>query len=206
MSGFYFSSMPKFKIRRSGVVGYVSRLVSTPGITGRKAPEVMAGGSSPNPMALPSETLGQLEKKKAAMGGGDEMAMPDQGMGDGRKSQRVRYGKGGPSSEAENRAHVDQATPRASHSPSVGKTENINIGLVHGRLDPDVLDELPPTARQAAVSVYRYWPPSFAKDVAGADLKQLVRLAEMHTARSHVLNCEVYKMLAVKTEESHSMA
>ncbi|KAL2504307.1 Uncharacterized protein Adt_19928 [Abeliophyllum distichum] len=64
-----------------GVVGDVSRPVSVPGITSRKAPEVMAGSSSPKLTALPSETLGQSGKRKTAMGDGDETAVPGQDAG-----------------------------------------------------------------------------------------------------------------------------
>ncbi|KAL2489759.1 Uncharacterized protein Fot_43051 [Forsythia ovata] len=34
---------------------------------------------------------------------------------------------------------------------------------------------------------------------------ELLKLAEMHTSRSHVLNCELYKVLAMKVDELRSM-
>ncbi|KAL2497293.1 hypothetical protein Adt_22843 [Abeliophyllum distichum] len=129
MSGFHFFSVPKFKIRRGGVVGdasfapFVSSPASTPGTAVRNVLKVTVENSFPNPT---------------------------------------------------------------------------------GRLYPDVLEELPPAVRQATVSVYRCWPPYFGKAVAGAELTELVRLAELHTSWSHVLNCEVYKMLSMKIEELHS--
>ncbi|KAL2544549.1 hypothetical protein Fot_13782 [Forsythia ovata] len=38
----------------------------------------------------------------------------------------------------------------------------------------------------------------------GANLSKLIKIAEMNTTRSHILNCEVYKVLAMKVDEQRS--
>ncbi|KAL2559293.1 hypothetical protein Fot_04032 [Forsythia ovata] len=65
MSGFYFSSVPKLKIRRGGVVDNIFTLppvpyaTSVPGVAVPQAPETMVSSSSFIPLA-PEVTLGVL--------------------------------------------------------------------------------------------------------------------------------------------------
>ncbi|KAL2549807.1 hypothetical protein Fot_11337 [Forsythia ovata] len=56
----------------------------------------------------------------------------------------------------------------------------------------------------AAASVYKYWTSTFEKATDNAELMELLKLAEMYTSRSHVLNCELYKVLAMKVDELRS--
>ncbi|KAL2456126.1 hypothetical protein Adt_46933 [Abeliophyllum distichum] len=228
MSGSHFFSVPKFKIRRNGVVDDTSlvpptlRPASAPETAVHNLPEVMTGSPSPILMVLEmssgvspmlshvgpvssSETSRQSDKRKVAMGGGEEMALPGQSTEDERKSQKVRRDREGPSLEAEDRVPKDRATSQAPTSPPARRTQYINIGGCQGELDPTVLEKLPTAIDMAATSVYRYWTPSFGKAVANADLTELLKLAELHTTRGHVFNCELYKVLAMKIEELRSM-
>ncbi|KAL2518356.1 hypothetical protein Adt_14603 [Abeliophyllum distichum] len=228
MSGFHFSSVPKFKIRCSRVVDDTSltppilRSVSALETTIRNVPKVMVDSpfpvltvpeissgvslvSSPVGPVSSSETLEQLGKRKAAMGGGYKMALPSRSTEDGKKSQNVRRDKESRSSEAEDRVPKDRATSQAPTFPPVRRTQCINIGGCQGELDPTMLEKLPTAAAMAVTSVYRYWTPFFRKAVANADLTKLLKLAELHTSRGHVLNCELYKVLSMKIEELRSM-
>ncbi|KAL2529734.1 hypothetical protein Fot_22335 [Forsythia ovata] len=56
----------------------------------------------------------------------------------------------------------------------------------------------------AAVSVDKYWTSVWARTTESVDPLGLIKMAEMNTTRSHVLNCEVYKMLAMKLDELRS--
>ncbi|KAL2494311.1 Ribonuclease [Forsythia ovata] len=103
--------------------------------------------------------------------------------------------------EAEN---GEQAS-RTSMSPPPGRYEYINIGAHQDKLDPSVLGKLPPAVALAAASVHKYWTSSFGKAADTAEVTELIKLAEMYTSRSHVLNCELYKMLEMKVDEIHSV-
>ncbi|KAL2471397.1 hypothetical protein Adt_39533 [Abeliophyllum distichum] len=102
---------------------------------------------------------------------------------------------GVPSSEAEDCVPKDRGAPQASTLPSASRNEYINIGSHRDELDPTVLEKLPISVATTATSVYKYWTFSFEKAVANAELTELLKLAEMYTSRSHVLNCELYKVL-----------
>ncbi|KAL2529617.1 hypothetical protein Fot_22218 [Forsythia ovata] len=67
-----------------------------------------------------------------------------------------------------------------------------------------VLGKLPAPAAIAAASVNKYWTFTFGKAVDNAELMELLKLAEMYTSRYHVLNCELYKVLAMKVDELRS--
>ncbi|KAL2488102.1 hypothetical protein Fot_41394 [Forsythia ovata] len=82
---------------------------------------------------------------------------------------------------------------------------NINIGARQDKLDPSVLGKLPPAVALAATSVHKYWTSAFGKAADTAEVTELMKLAEMYTSRSHVLNCELYKMLEMKVDEIHSV-
>ncbi|KAL2530348.1 hypothetical protein Fot_22949 [Forsythia ovata] len=94
---------------------------------------------------------------------------------------------------------------RTSMSLSPGRCEYINIGARQDKLDPLVVEKLPPAVALAATSVHKYWTSSFEKAVDTAEVTELMKLAEMYTSRSHVLNCELYKMLEMKVDEIHSI-
>ncbi|KAL2513724.1 hypothetical protein Fot_27695 [Forsythia ovata] len=76
------------------------------------------------------------------------------------------------------------------------------LGLV-GK-NPTVLEKLPAPAAIAAASVHKYWTSAFGKAADNVELMELLKLAEMYTSRSHVLNCELYKVLVMKIDELRS--
>ncbi|KAL2501403.1 Uncharacterized protein Fot_35251 [Forsythia ovata] len=57
----------------------------------------------------------------------------------------------------------------------------------------------------AATSVHKYWISAFRKATYNAELTELLKLDEMYTSQGHVLNYELYKVLAMKVDELHSI-
>ncbi|KAL2494814.1 Uncharacterized protein Fot_38571 [Forsythia ovata] len=94
---------------------------------------------------------------------------------------------------------------RAPASRPPGKYEYINIGSRQDKLDPTVLGKLPPPAANAAASVHKYWTSAFGEVAENVELTELLKLAEMYTSRSHVLNCELYKVLEMKVDKLRSV-
>ncbi|KAL2545191.1 hypothetical protein Fot_14424 [Forsythia ovata] len=94
---------------------------------------------------------------------------------------------------------------RAPTSPPLGKYEYINIGSHWDELDPTVSGKLPSPAAKAAASVHKYWTSAFGKAADNAELTELLKLTEMYTSRSHVLNSELYKLLEMKVDELRSI-
>ncbi|KAL2501236.1 hypothetical protein Fot_35084 [Forsythia ovata] len=103
---------------------------------------------------------------------------------------------------------------RGRKAPIAGRRHSeslhINIGPCRDELDPTVLGKLPTPAAIATASVHKYWTSAFGKAADNAELTELLKLAEltellklveMYTSRSHVLNCELYKVLAMKIDE-----
>ncbi|KAL2545911.1 hypothetical protein Fot_15144 [Forsythia ovata] len=187
MSSFYFSSIPKLKIRRGEIVDNISHpppvpsVASVPGVTVLQTLETMVGSSSfistvpvvtsevpsaSSPMgpAPSSENSRQSGKRKAEIGG--------------------REG--------------------AFRTPVPHPVERINISFRRDELDPTVLGKLPAPAAIAVASIHKYWTSAFEKATDNAELMELLKLAEMYTSRSHVLNCELYKVLAMKVDKLHS--
>ncbi|KAL2514949.1 hypothetical protein Fot_28920 [Forsythia ovata] len=93
---------------------------------------------------------------------------------------------------------------RAFRTPVPLHVERINIEFHRDELDPMVLGKLPAPAAIAAASVHKYWTSAFGKAADNAELMKLLKLAEMYTSRSHVFNCELYKVLAMKVDELRS--
>ncbi|KAL2551152.1 hypothetical protein Fot_12682 [Forsythia ovata] len=89
----------------------------------------------------------------------------------------------------------------ASRPPVPSPVERINIEFCRDELDPTGLGKLPSPAAIAATSVYKYWTSAIGKAADNSKLMELLKLAEMYTSRSHVLNCELYKVLAMKVDE-----
>ncbi|KAL2508208.1 hypothetical protein Fot_31855 [Forsythia ovata] len=76
---------------------------------------------------------------------------------------------------------------QAPTSSPPGKYEYINIGSRRDELDPT------------------YWTSALGEKAENAELTKLLKLAEMYTSRSHVLNCELYKVLEMKVDELRSV-
>ncbi|KAL2528627.1 hypothetical protein Fot_21228 [Forsythia ovata] len=105
-------------------------------------------------------------------------------------SRKIGRGREDPSSEVEDHVLQDR---ESSHTPvplPAGKYEYINIGSRQDELDPTVLGKLPTPAAIVAASVHKYWTMAFGKATDNVELTELLKLVEMYTSWSHVLNCE----------------
>ncbi|KAL2478881.1 hypothetical protein Fot_47895 [Forsythia ovata] len=109
-----------------------------------------------------------------------------------------------PSARKKPKVESGEQASRSHVSPPPGRREYINIGARQGELDPSVVEKLPSAVALAATSVHKYWTSSFGKAVDTAEVTQLMKLAKMYTSHSHVLNCELYKMLEMKVDEIQS--
>ncbi|KAL2521068.1 hypothetical protein Fot_24991 [Forsythia ovata] len=85
-----------------------------------------------------------------------------------------------------------------------GWSEYINIRSRQDELDPAILEKLPPSSATAVASVHKYWTSFWTRTTKGADLSELIKIAEMNIVQSHVLHCELYKVLAIKVDEQRS--
>ncbi|KAL2558297.1 hypothetical protein Fot_03036 [Forsythia ovata] len=135
MSGFYFSKVLKFKIRRGGVVEYMSppplvpSAVSDSGSTVLQMPEMTTDNSyiPPAPEATPEVPSTSVP------------ARPVPSPGSARQSGKRKVG-----------AKSGEEAFWAPASPPPGKYEYINIRSCQDKLDPTVLGKLPPPAANAA--------------------------------------------------------
>ncbi|KAL2456508.1 hypothetical protein Fot_56828 [Forsythia ovata] len=186
MSGFYFSSMPKFKIRRGGVVDDISSPLLAPKTKVSSSsfislvPEVTSGVPSipfSTGLVSLSKNCGQPGKRKAATNSKDERFVLGKGMEFVEGFRRTVRGCRDPVSEIEDRTLQDRG---ASRTP------------------------IPHSAASAAIAaalVYKYWTYDFGKAADNPKLTDLLKLAEMYTSQSHVLNYEWYKVLAMKVDK-----
>ncbi|KAL2514493.1 hypothetical protein Fot_28464 [Forsythia ovata] len=176
ITGFYFSSVPKLKIRLGGVVDdippppLISSTVFVPEIVVPQAPETMVSSSSSISLAMEvtsgmpsipfsvgpvslSKNFRQSGKRKAAADSKEETSMPEKGMDDAGDFQRTGRGLEDPSSDVEDRVPQDRGASRTSIPLPAGKYEYINIGSRRDELDPTVLGKLPAPAAIAVASV-----------------------------------------------------
>ncbi|KAL2489693.1 hypothetical protein Fot_42985 [Forsythia ovata] len=114
--------------------------------------------------------------------------------GSARQSEKMKSG-----------AKSREEASRASASPPLSKYQYINIGFHQDKLDPTVLEKLPPPVANAVAPVHKYWTSAFGNAAETAEVTELLKLVEMYTSHSHVLNCELYKMLEMKVDELRSV-
>ncbi|KAL2489718.1 hypothetical protein Fot_43010 [Forsythia ovata] len=189
MSGFYFSKVPKFKIRRGGIVEDVSLLhLASPTIS----------GSGPTVLQEPETVVDNPHIPSAPEVRADIPSPPNPAR-HGSPLENVR-----PSSKKKPKVESGKQASQTSVSLPPGRCEYINIGARQDKLDPSVVEKLPSAVALAATSFHKYWTSSFGKAVDTAEVTELMKLAKMYTSRSHVLNCELYKMLEMKVDEIHS--
>ncbi|KAL2493946.1 hypothetical protein Fot_37703 [Forsythia ovata] len=186
MSGFHFSKVPKFKIRHGGVVEDTSppHLAPSSASSSRSTVLQVLEMTTDNPYTLhaPETTSDVLSTSVPAR--------PVPSPGSARQSGKRKAG-----------AKSGEEASRASTFPPLGKYEYINIGSHQDKLDPTVLGKLTPVVANAAASVHKYWTSAFGKTAETVKVTELLKLAEMYTSYSHVLNCELYKMLEMKVDE-----
>ncbi|KAL2518845.1 hypothetical protein Adt_15092 [Abeliophyllum distichum] len=100
---------------------------------------------------------------------------------------------------------LSQKTKRSTECPRDGTwatapalsdwTKRIDIGFRWDELDLIVLDILPILLAMATTSIHKYWTFTWKKAAEQANMLELVKLAEMKTVQSHVLNFELYMVL-----------
>ncbi|KAL2515399.1 hypothetical protein Fot_29370 [Forsythia ovata] len=190
MLGFHFSKVLKFKIRRGGVVedASLSHLASP-----------TASGSGPKVLQGPKTVVGDSHIPPAPEATADTLSpsnsvRPVPPPGNVRQSVKRKPG-----------VESGEEASRTSMSLPPSRCKYINIGARQDKLDPSVLGKLPPAVALAATSVYKYWTSAFGKAADIVKVTKSMKLAEMYTSHSHVLNCELYKMLEMKVEEIHSV-
>ncbi|KAL2493909.1 Uncharacterized protein Fot_37666 [Forsythia ovata] len=71
-------------------------------------------------------------------------------------------------------------------------------------LDQAILEKLLHSSAMATTSVHKNWTSIWAKVTESVDLLELIKMVEMNTAWSHVLNCELYKVFAMEVDELRS--
>ncbi|KAL2529622.1 hypothetical protein Fot_22223 [Forsythia ovata] len=189
MSGFHFSKVPKFKIRRGGIVEDVSppHLASS-----------VVSGSRPTVLQGPETVVGNPPAPPAPEVRADILS-PTNPARHGSPPGNVR-----PSARKKPKVESGEQVSQTPVSPPPGRREYINIGARQDELDPSVEEKLPSVVALAATSVHKYWTSSFGKAVDTAEVTELMKLAEMYTSRNHVLNYELYKMLEMKVDEIQS--
>ncbi|KAL2553349.1 Uncharacterized protein Fot_06968 [Forsythia ovata] len=181
---------PKFKIRRGGVVGDISHpplvpsTTSGPRSTMLQVPEMTTDNSYIPPTP---EATSEVQSTSVPV-------RPVPSPGSARQSGKRKAG-----------AKSGEEAFRAPASPPPGQYEYINIRSCQDKLDPTVLGKLLPPAANATISVHKYWTSAFGEAAENAELTELLKLAEMYTSRSHVLNCELYEVLEMKVDELRSV-
>ncbi|KAL2459738.1 hypothetical protein Fot_54482 [Forsythia ovata] len=189
MSGFHFSKVPKFKIRHGEIVEDVSfSHLASPTISG-SGPTVLQESETVvgSPHILPAPEVRA------------DIPSPSNPARHGSPPKNVR-----PSAKRKPKVESGEQASRMSVSSPPGRLEYINIGAHQDKLDSSVVEKLPSAVDLTATSVHKYWTSSFGKAVDTAEVTELMKLAEMYTSRSHVLNCELYKMLEMKVDEIQS--
>ncbi|KAL2529704.1 hypothetical protein Fot_22305 [Forsythia ovata] len=141
MSGFHFSKVPKFKIRRGEIVEdaslshLASSTTSSSGSTVLQEPETVVG----NPhIPLASEVRADIPS-------------PSNPARHGSPPGNVR-----PPTKRKPKVESGEQASRTSVSPPPGRREYINIGARQDKLDPSVVEKLPSAVALAATSVHKY--------------------------------------------------
>ncbi|KAL2538276.1 hypothetical protein Fot_19667 [Forsythia ovata] len=182
MVGFYFSKVPVFKIAGAGVDG--GKMTTVPLV-----PEAVGEFHPPSLLKNPyfcRKMSNDMTKRKGLS-----------------TMKERRLCQKGP-----RKMKMTQWIPRGQSETSIpaphGWTERINIGSSQNELDPAVLENLPAPSAIAVASVHKYWTSTWAKATDDADLIEMIKMTKMSTTWSHVLNCELYKVLVMKVDELRS--
>ncbi|KAL2519900.1 hypothetical protein Fot_23823 [Forsythia ovata] len=186
MSGFHFSKVPKFKIRRGRIVEDVSLPhLASPTVSGSRPTVLQESETVVGNPHIPSAPEVRVD-----------IPSPSNPARHGSPPGNVR-----PSAKKKPKVESGEQASRMPVSLPPGRREYINIGARQDKLDPSVVEKLPSAVVLTATSVHKYWTSSFGKAVDTAEVTKLMKLAEMYTSRSHVLNCELYKILEMKVDK-----
>ncbi|KAL2501016.1 hypothetical protein Fot_34864 [Forsythia ovata] len=168
MSGFYFTSVPRLKIRRGRVVDDflppppVPSAAPVLGVTVLQTPETMAGRYSFIPFA--PEVTSEMPSISSLVG---------------------------------------SVSPSESFR-KLGKRKAGADSREEGQAVPHSFRKITGSGCYSSSLSSKYWTSAFEKAADNAELTELLKLAEMYTSQSHVLNCELYKVLAMKVDELRS--
>ncbi|KAL2520754.1 hypothetical protein Fot_24677 [Forsythia ovata] len=144
---------------------------------------------------LSSENVRRPDKEKKIASDEGEKAVPKRAMEDEDNTEDSRRAK---------RSQVTPSPETREATPSLRGATQIPFMLSMGELVPAILEKLRFLFAIDVASVHKYWTSAGAKATDNADLWELLKLAEMSTSRSHILNCELYKMLGMKIDELRS--
>ncbi|KAL2494179.1 hypothetical protein Fot_37936 [Forsythia ovata] len=97
-----------------------------------------------------------------------------------------------------------KGTTQTSIPPLHSWVERINIRSRQDELDPSILEKLLAPFAIAAASIHKYSTSAFVKATDNTELLEMLKLPEMYTSQSHILNYELYKVLEMKFYELHS--
>ncbi|KAL2559090.1 hypothetical protein Fot_03829 [Forsythia ovata] len=193
MARFYFPRVPKFKIRSGGVVGenedispqpLVLRTTSVPDVAVPQASKTIVGTSTTVPLALGIVVdIRRLGKRKTVVDDEGETSM--------------LRGSTEDDGEAENFLKTKRG--RDALSWRVGEHASCSRSA-----DPAILEKLQHPSTTVVASIHKYFTSVWERATEGVDLSELIKMAEMNTARSHVLNCELYKVLMMKVDKMRS--
>ncbi|KAL2549975.1 hypothetical protein Fot_11505 [Forsythia ovata] len=161
MSGFHFSKVPKFKIRRGEIVEDVSFLHFA---------SSTISGSGPTVLQEPETVVGNPHIPPAPMVRAD-ISSPSNPARHGSPLENVR-----PPAKRKPKVESGEQASRTSVSSLPGMCEYINIGARQDKLDPSVVEKLPSAVALAATSVPKYWTSSFGKAVDTAEVTELMKL------------------------------
>ncbi|KAL2548920.1 hypothetical protein Fot_10450 [Forsythia ovata] len=192
MSGFHFSKVPKFKIRRGKEGSWKMPPFPTWRHPRRPVPGPQYYRSRRRWWVTPISP--QRQEARADIPSPSNPVRPVSPPGNVRQSVKRKP-----------KVESGEQASRTSMSPPPGRCEYINIGARQDKLDPSVVGKLPPAVALAATSVHKYWTSSFGKAADTVEVTELMKLAKMYTSCSHVLNCELYKMLEMKVDEIHTV-
>ncbi|KAL2546663.1 hypothetical protein Fot_15896 [Forsythia ovata] len=231
MAGFYFSRVPKLKIKSGEVVGEKENIspqlpvpckASVPEVYVPQTSKTIVGASSTVPLAskiavgilfvlppeeplLSSEDIRRSDKRKIVVDDDGETAVPRRGTEDDgeqwileRLSEVGRLFLGEPG----NTLHFRGAA--RTPIPPPGWSEHINIKSRQYKLDHAILEKLSRSSAKAATSVHKCWISVGTRATEGAHPLEMIKMAEMNTAQSHVFNCELYKVFVMKVDELRS--
>ncbi|KAL2496239.1 hypothetical protein Fot_39996 [Forsythia ovata] len=141
MSGFQFSKVPKFKIRRGGIMEDAS-------LPHLASPTV--SGSRPTVLQEPETVLGNPHIPPAPEARAD-IPSPSNPARPVSPTENVR-----PSAKRKPKVESGEQASQTSMSSPPSRCEYINIGAHQDKLDPSVVEKLPPVVALAATSVHKY--------------------------------------------------
>ncbi|KAL2526053.1 hypothetical protein Adt_11107 [Abeliophyllum distichum] len=159
-------------------------------------------GSSSSSTVMEGEGEGDVQGCEVGPKGAQKRRLPDEGVGVDSGKAKKSWAASPQKTSGSHKVFSLEAQgciPNSSYW-----RERINIWFRLDELDPEILERLSPPSTMVVAFVHKYWTTIWAKATDGADLHKMIRIAEMNTVQSHVLNCELYKVFSTKVDELRS--